>query len=310
MREILLRRVAQTLIACCGVAAACSTDPVQRFDTPDGAMHALADAARSGDAAREDRILGTGGSRLLNSGDEARDREDADEIARAVQQKLEFEDRNDGTKIARIGESSWPFPIPLVRRSGAWSFDALKGRDEIDSRRIGANELWTIETLHEYVDAQTEYRSEGRDGGPPAYAARVASTAGKHDGLYWAVEGDAPESPLGPLIAAATWDEPAAGGATRAPFHGYYYRTLSAQGACAPGGEKSYLEGDRMTGGFALLAWPAEYGDSGVMSFVVCNQGVVYEKNLGAKTSSLANDIRRFEPDASWEPVGATTLSR
>jgi hypothetical protein len=310
MKNILRKNVARALIACCAAAAACSSDPVERFDTPDGAMHALADAAKSGDVSREDRILGTGGSALLNSGDEAQDREEANEIARAVQTKLEFEDRKDGTKIARIGEESWPFPIPLVRRSGGWSFDAVKGRDELDNRRIGRNELWTIETLHEYVDAQNEYRSEGRDGLPPAYAVRMTSTPGKHDGLYWPVEGDVPESPLGPLLAAAASDGPAPGEASRPPFHGYYYRMLTAQGACAPGGEKSYLEGDRMTGGFALLAWPAEYGDSGVMSFVVCHQGVVYQKDLGAKTAALANDIQRFEPDASWEPVGATTLAR
>jgi hypothetical protein len=302
--------VAPILIAWGIAAAGCSTDPVERFDTPDGAMHALADAARSGDVTREDRILGTGGAMLLNSGDEAQDREDADEIARAVQTKLEFEDRQDGTKIARIGEESWPFPIPLVRRSGGWSFDALKGRDELDNRRIGHNELWTIETLHEYVDAQNEYRSVGRDGLPPAYAARVASTEGKHDGLYWRDDKDAPESPLGPLIAAATWDGPGSGGEARMPFHGYYYRPLSEQGACAPGGQKSYLEGERMTGGFALLAWPADYGESGVMSFVVCSQGVVYQKDLGSKTSALASEIHSFEPDASWEPVGAATLAR
>ncbi len=297
-------KIATMLIACGCATTACNTDRVEHFDTPDGAMHALADAARTGDAAREERILGTGGSMLLKTGDEGQDRDEADEIARAVQAKLAFEDLDDGTKIARLGEEAWAFPIPLVRRSGGgWAFDAERGRDEIDNRRIGSNELWTIATLHEYVDAQNEYRLEERDGNPVAYAARLASTPGKHDGLYWPVESGAPASPLGPLVAAAAWDGTVLEKTARPEFHGYYYRTLTGQGTCAPGGQKSYMDGDRMTGGFALLAWPEEYRESGVMTFVVCSQGVVYQKDLGERTSSLASEIRLFEPDATWEPV-------
>lgn len=297
-------KIAAALISCLSITTACTSERVQRFDTPDGAMHALADAARAGDAAREDRILGTGGSLLLKSGDEAQDREEADEIARAVDANLAFDDLEDGTKIARLGDERWAFPIPLVPHpDGGWMFDAERGREEIDNRRIGSNELWTIATLHEYVDAQNEYRSEGRDGESPAYAAQLASTPGKHDGLYWPAEADAQASPLGPLVAAADVDGPARAEAAGLPFHGYYYRTLQGQGACAPGGQKSYMDGDRMTGGFALIAWPAEYRDSGVMTFVVCRQGVVYQKDLGGQTPSLASEIRVFEPDASWEPV-------
>jgi len=296
--------------ALCGCAGApTATRPSATFATPELAMLALADVIGTQDNARVEELFGPGGLELLQSGDEVADRDDALHVQKKIREMLAFEDQDPTTKIALIGAEAWPLPIPLVIQDGTWSFDIVAGADEIETRRIGRNELSTIVSLHEYVEAQREYHAQGRDGQPPAYARKVISTEGKHDGLFWPTAENEPESPFGPLIAAAARDgyetlgsqpagEPAA-------FHGYYYRTLTAQGAHAPGGARNYLDKDgRLTGGFAVVAWPAKYGNSGVMTFMVSARGIIYQKDLGAETDAAAAKILAFDPDESWDPTG------
>lgn len=292
------------LAASAGATSACRSAPLAAFETPEQAMRALADLAGTGDEGRAEQLFGPDGVELLRSGDEVADREDALRVKQGIQERVAFEEASAGTRIALLGPDGWPFPIPLVRAGGRWRFDVEAGREELANRRVGRNELLTIATLHEYVEAQREYHSVGRDGHPPAYARAVISSAGKHDGLFWPADGDEPESPLGPLVAAAA-QEGYRQGSEPAPFHGYFYRTLTGQGPSAPGGEKSYLdERGRMTRGFALIAWPAKYGTSGVMTFQVNQQGLVYQRDLGADTAALAARITAYAPDETWDPTG------
>ena len=306
----------RTMTAFAVLAALCSCAgtsglprPSATFAKPEDAILALAEVIGTHDSARVDQLFGAGGIVLLESGDEVADHEDALRVQQKIREKLAFEDRDATTKIALLGNEEWPLAIPLVLLDGRWSFDVEAGVEELENRRIGRNELSTIESLHEYVDAQREYQAEGRDGLPPAYARKVISSEGKHDGLYWPSAENEPESPFGPLIAAA-----ASEGYTnlankpegeRVPYHGYYFRTLTAQGKHAPGGQQNYLDdAGRMTRGFALLAWPAKYGNSGVMTFFVNSRGIVYQKDLGEETEAAAAKIVAFDPDESWDPTG------
>ena len=215
--------------------------------------------------------------------------------------KIVLESDSQATLV--IGDDEWPMPIPLVKSGGRWRFDSRQGEKEILARRIGANELAAIQVCLAIVDAEHEYAAQDRAGdGVPHYAARFVSTPGNHDGLYWETQTDEPPSPLGPLLAAA-----ASEGYTNSefrtlePYHGYYYKILTSQGADAPGGAYDYLVKGKMIGGFAVLAYPARYGASGVMSFMVNHEGVVYEKNLGRRTAERAAEITSFNPDASWK---------
>jgi hypothetical protein len=200
-----------------------------------------------------------------------------------------------------IGREDWPFPIPLVRKDGAWQFDTEAGRDEILYRRIGRNELNAIETSLAYVDAQQEYAEQGVASNG-VYAQRIVSRPGKKDGLYWPAQSKADESPLGELAASAAAEGYRAG-QQRAPYHGYYYKVLTRQGPNAPGGAMDYVVRGRMIGGFALVAYPAEYRNSGVMTFLVNHQGNVYEKDLGPNTASIAPGMTAFNPDKTWRRV-------
>jgi hypothetical protein len=283
--------------------------PSATFAKPEDAVFALAEVIGTRDSARVDQLFGVGGIELLESGDDVADREDALRVRQKIREKLAFEDRGATTKIALIGNEGWPLAIPLVLLDGTWSFDVEAGVEELENRRIGRNELSTIESMHEYVEAQREYISQSRDGQPPAYARKVISSEGKHDGLYWPNAENEPESPLGPLIAVA-----ASEGYTnlankpegeRQAYHGYYFRTLTAQGKHAPGGEQNYLDDKGcMTRGFALLAWPAKYDNSGVMTFLVNSRGIVYQKDLGEETEQAVEKIVAFDPDGSWDPTG------
>jgi hypothetical protein len=203
-----------------------------------------------------------------------------------------------------VGQQAWPLPIPLVQSvDGQWHFDTRKGETEILSRRIGANELAAIQVCLAIVDAQREFSARDSDGdGLKEFASRFTSTPGQRDGLYWPTSPDEPLSPLGPLLAAAAKDgylSPNAG--SQEPYQGYYYRILTRQGKDAPGGAYNYFVKGQMVAGFALLAYPARYGASGVMSFMVSQDGVVYQKNLGRKTSTLAAHVPSFNPDTSWQ---------
>ncbi len=302
------------LFASLGALSGCAATPSESrpsatFATPQEAMLALADVIDTRDIVRIEQLFGADGTELLDSGDEVADREDALHVQQKIREKLAFEDQDAMSKIALLGDEGWPLPIPLVLLDGTWSFDVVAGREEIDNRRIGRNELSTIGSMHEYVDAQREYHAEGRDGLSPAYARKVISSEGKHDGLYWPTAENEPESPFGPLIAAAAREGylKAEGQPAQQPmaFHGYYYRTLTRQGPNAPGGVRQYFdEAGRMTGGFALLAWPAKHGSSGVMTFVVSSRGIVYQKDLGEETEAAVAKIEAFDPDASWDPTG------
>ncbi len=273
------------------------------FASPDEAMKTIVEVTGKRDEKKVEEIFGKGATDVVWSGDPVADHENALRVKEMILQGVEFQPNGDDAVIAFIGESRWPFPIPIVRSCGGWRFDLEAGREELLSRRIGANELFTIETLHAYVDAQREYASESRDGRPAAYAQRVISTQGKHDGLFWKTADGEPPSPLGPFVAEAATEGYSQANQGRAPFHGYYYRILTGQGANAPGGRKSYLDmSGSMTGGFAAIAWPATYGNSGIMTFVVNQLGVVYQKDLGEITPELAAGVTLFDPEATWAP--------
>ena len=212
----------------------------------------------------------------------------------------------DGATIAHIGRQGTPFPIPLVKDGPQWRFDTAAGKDELLNRRIGHNELMTIAGARAYVDAQEEYaRAAVTRGDARAYAQKVRSAPGQHDGLYWDDAGGTDESPLGPLFAAAAAEgyQMAEQPVTPQPYHGYLFRILTAQGANAPGGARSYVKDGKMTGGFALVAWPAEYGKGGIMTLQVNGQGIVFEKDLGPQTAEAVQAITAYDPDASWTPT-------
>ncbi len=281
----------------------CAAPRAATFATPEEAVRRLVIAAEDDKAAEE--LLGAGGFSLLRSGDEVADRQDLEAVAELVREELSFEDLGQGRKIALLGRERWELPIPLVQEAGAWRFDVEAGRDEILNRRIGRNELSTIATLRALVEAQREYAAEGHDRNPPAFAQRLLSSEGKHDGLYWPVAEGAAPSPLGPLVAEAFEEGYRSGDSPPTPYHGYLYRLLTAQGASAPGGARSYLDKQGLlTLGFAVVAWPATYDNSGVMTFLVNQQGIVFQKDLGTDTDRAAARIQAYDPDASWTPTG------
>jgi len=300
-------RLASLALAVFFLGAAASGPPAQlTFKTPEEAVRALAEIAESGDRARADKLFGGDSAELLNSGDEVADKQDAEKVLKMIKEKVAFDDAAGGRKVALFGNDEWPFPIPLVPDGGLWRFDTAAGKEELLNRRIGRNELLTIETLHGYVDAQREYFAQGRDGNPPAYAQKFRSVEGRHDGLFWPTAPGEPESPMGELAARASAEgymrdkdpEPE-------PYHGYYYRILRGQGNAAAGGEKSYLDAKGlMTGGFAAIAWPALYGKGGVMTFIVDQQGAILQKDLGAETGKVVQSITAYDPDETWKPAG------
>jgi hypothetical protein len=283
--------------------AAQATQKQANFATPEEAAEALATALREQKRDRLLAIVGPGSASWLLSGDNVADRNDWSRFLAAYEKKHNVEKAGDKATL-NVGDDDWPFPAPIVNRNGRWSFDANAGREEILNRRVGRNELDTIQALLAVVDAQREYAAGDLDGnGYSDYARKFRSSPGKKDGLYWPDEGK-PQSPLGPLVATASNEgygkaktgEP---GQPR-PFHGYYYRILTSQGKDAPGGAYDYLAGGRMIGGFAVVAWPASYRNSGVTTFLVNHDGVVYEKDLGPQTPAIAQGIKQFNPDSSW----------
>jgi len=286
-------------------SAPSSTDTGQRtFSSAKHAADALYEAAKANDQGLIQVILGPDANDVISSGDPV-----ADENARASfvkkysQKHTLVVAKGKGSNELQIGNDSWPFPIPIKQENGRWSFDSAAGKGEILARRIGRNELATIRSCRVFVQAQREYAGQSRDGEPAGlYAARLRSDPGKQNGLYWEVkEGEQP-SPLGPLMAEATSEGYGQSGGKN-PFHGYYYRLITSQGAAAPGGAKSYLEDGRLKRGFALLAFPAEYRVSGIMTFIVSQQGRVYQRDFGANTSQIAYQLQEYNPDKSWKLV-------
>jgi len=274
----------------------------QRFDTPEAAVESLIAAVRANDEAKLLAIFGPEGRSVVGSGDTVRDKTDRAAAVAAYDAAHKIEREGDKATLV-IGKDDWPFAIPIVKRANGWVFDTKAGADELLSRRIGRNELDTIKTCEAYVDAQFEYAEKDRNGdGVREYAQRFLSSPGKHDGLYWDEGAGEEESPLGPLIVNAR-----AEGYTgdpkkdqRTPYHGYYFRILKGQGKNAAGGAYSYMANRRMIGGFALVAYPAEYGRSGIMTFVVNQSGVVFQKDLGPDTAKIAGAMALYDPDSTW----------
>lgn len=278
------------------------------FKTPEAAAKALVKAASNKGDEQLLSLLGPDSASLIHSGDPVEDAEARRDFTTRARVRREVERVGDDTAILHVGRDGWPLPIPIVRNGDGWVFDAAAGREEMLNRRIGENEIEVIQALDGYVEAQREYaRLDPMGVGFDNYAARVVSTEGKRDGLYWPEVPGQPRSPIGPLFAEAASDGYRLGtqGASQ-PFHGYLFRTLTAQGPSAPGGARNYVtRSGLLTGGFAMIAWPAQYGASGVMTFLVNQRGIVYQKDLGPGTPSAAAAIQAFDPDRSWTPTPA-----
>jgi len=278
----------------------------ETFPSPDEAVKALVDALNAVDANALSAIFGPGNKDVICSGDPAADKTERERFINLYTQKSKLEEADANKVILYVGNEEWPFAIPIVKKDGAWRFDTDEGREEIFARRIGRNELSVIQICLAYVDAQREYALRDRDSDALlAYAQKFVSDSGKKDGLYWkAKEGDE-QSPLGPLVAAAQ-EQGYTGkqsGNQPVPYHGYYYRILKAQGKNALGGSYDYVIKGKMIGGFALVAYPARYGSSGIMAFIVNHDGVVYQKDLGENSKKDALAMKLFNPDSTWEKV-------
>ncbi len=287
------------------VCAMASASAQQAFKTTDEAATALVNAARSGDAKGIAAVLGPDSADIASSGDPVDDAATRQRFVAAYDAKHQVKTEGDSKAILVIGEDDFPFPIPLARTGELWRFDTAAGRLEILYRRIGRNELDTVQACLAFVDAQNEYAERDRTG-PGAYAQRIVSQPGKKDGLYWPSAAGEDQSPLGEFVAQASAQGYKAGGA-RAPYHGYYYKILTAQGPNAPGGAIDYVVRGKMIGGFALVAYPAEYGNSGAMTFLVNHNGTVYEKDLGERSARIAERMSSFNPDQTWKKVEVET---
>ncbi len=279
----------------------------QTFASSDQAVSALVAAAKSRDTNTFFAIFGTESQDLL-SHDVVQATNEFEMFVGRAAEKADLEQVSDSKAILKLGKDGWPFPVPLVKRDGKWYYDTAGGKEEILNRRIGRNELSAIQVCREFVSAQREYAGVDRNGDDVIeYAQRLRSTPGARDGLYWPARGDEDPSPFGPLIAEARSEgyrrENKIMGDRLAPFRGYYFKILTEQGRHAPGGKYNYIINGRMIAGFALAAWPAEWGDTGIMTCIVNQQGKVYQKNLGAKTGAIAMKMKSFDPDPTWSVV-------
>lgn len=267
----------------------------QAFSTPEKAAESFVKALGTvhADQARLTELLGEEWRSFIPR--EGVQRSDVDAFLKQYHSQHQIEKPSERTAVLAVGSDHWTLPIPMVKGANGWQFDMKAGSVEIRARRIGRNELSTVQSVLTYHDAQMDYASVDRDGdGALEYAQNIFSTAGNHDGLYWADDDSGQVSPLGPLFGNATMGE---------DWHGYHFRILKGQGPSAPGGAYSYLIGDKMSRGFALIAWPAKYDDTGVMSFMISHEGQVFEKDLGPQGDKLAQSITLFDPDNSWKEV-------
>jgi Protein of unknown function (DUF2950) len=288
-----------TVIALAAALHAAPTADNQRtFATPQEAAQALIDASEHNDSAALLKILGPDGKDIVASGDPAEDTKNRAAFASSAREKLQINQDNPLKTTLVVGAQEWPFPVPLEQKDGKWRFNSAKGRLEILARRVGRNELNAIDVCRGYVEAQLEYAAEDRNKtGMLQYAQKIVSSPGKQDGLYW--DG----ATIVPKAFAEAAESYAKEGNKLQPYHGYYFKVLKAQGPDAQGGAFSYVVKGEMIGGFALLAWPAEYGVSGVHTFIVNHHGMVYQKDLGSATAAMAKQVNRFNPDKSWKPV-------
>lgn len=273
------------------------------FASPEEAVQALVQAVKSKDRAATLAVLGQDASAWISSGDAAADRASIARFVAAYDAKHEIARDGDRATLT-LGDDDFPFAFPIVRTGERWRFDTAAGKEEMLARRIGENELSAIKVLQAIVDAQMEYASEDRDGdGIPAYAQKFASSPGKHDGLYWPTKPGEAMSPLGPLVAQATREGFRTNGKGPSPYHGYYYRMLKGQGKNAASGALDYVVGGRAIGGFAAIAYPARYGNSGIMTFMVNQDGKIYQADLGPNTQALARQLQQFDPGQDWSLV-------
>jgi len=300
------------LFAHASVQAAVRGSRQRTFPSPGEAVTAMIAAVKAHDVKTMTAILGRGSGGVVYSGDKAADREDREAFARAYEERNRIEMVGDTRALLRVGNNDWPMPIPIVKRGTSWRFDTKAAREEILNRRIGRNELDVMQVCLAYVDAQHEYALQDVDGdGLLEYAQKFESDPGLKNGLYWEIAEGEPPSPCGPLICRASRED----NGKRAPFgesepyHGYFYKILKAQGANAPGGAFDYVVNGRMIGGFALVAYPARYGISGIMTFIVNQDGRIYEKDLGRNTTPCAETMKVFDPDKTWRKVEPKTDS-
>ncbi|HET7294150.1 MAG TPA: DUF2950 domain-containing protein [Vicinamibacteria bacterium] len=288
-----------------GTAARTEGTAPRVFTTPDETARALIDIVKANDLNGLVALFGRPGQDLVDTSDAATGRRNREVFVAAVAEGWRLGDLDPDRKELVLGNEEWPFPVPIVKAGGGWSFDAAAGREEILNRRVGRNELAVIRVLQDYVAAQRAYAAAGHDGKPSGrYARRFGSDPGTQNGLYWPTRRGEPRSPLGILVAQASEQGYRRhGGEGPSPFHGYYFRILEAQGGAAKGGAAEYVVAGEMTGGFGLVAWPVHYGASGVMTFIVSQDGVSYEKDLGPDTPAAAKEITRYDPDQTWRPA-------
>jgi len=305
-RALALVAAAATALLVCAMTSAASAQ--QTYKTADEAVGALVSAAKAGDRAAIVTVLGPAAQEIVSSGDEVADEGARKEFVAAYDEKHDIQTKGDHATLI-VGKDDFPFPIPLVHKGDTWRFDTEAGRQEVLYRRIGGNEIDTIESALAYVDAQNEYADKDRGDGVGVYAQRIISQEGKKDGLYWPTAAGDDASPLGELMADATSEgyRPRGGG-ERTPYHGYYYKILTRQGPAAPGGVLDYIVKGKMIGGFGLVAWPAEYANSGVMTFIVNHDGTVYQKDLGRRTAQVASGMSAYNPDNTWKKVDTSEL--
>jgi hypothetical protein len=303
-RLSLLGGCAMTVLAACASQPANTDTGAAVYSSPEQAVDQLVEASRADDKPQLLHILGPDAGKLIYSGDAVADREHQQHFVTAYDTYHRLDGEGSDKETLVIGPEEWPVPIPLVRVSGGWSFDAAQGAQAIVDRRIGRNELNVITVCREYVAAQRDYAEMRRaETGKAEFAQHLTSNLGRHDGLYWTAQTGKPESPFGPLMAAAQAQGYGKSVGTRQPYHGYYFRILTKQGPAAAGGERNDIQHGRMTRGFALIAFPAVHGDSGIKSFIVNQNGIVYERDLGKDTATQALVIDAYNPDDDWSPV-------
>jgi Protein of unknown function (DUF2950) len=273
----------------------------ETFKTPEAAADALVLAAKTRDKAMALKVLGAKSEGLFNTGEPDVDVSQHQLFVNKYQQMHRLVSVGKQTKILYVGAENWPLPVPIKKGKSGWYFDSKGARAEILARRIGSDELSAINTCLAIVQAQNDYKAQTHDGDTvKQYAQRLASTDGKHDGLYWSAEGTQPKSPVGPRLALASYQGGASPPAESKPYYGYYFKILTAQGKEAPGGAQDYLENGKLTKGFALVAYPAKYRVSGVTTFIVNQDGAVLQKDLGPATEKIATSMQQFNPDSSW----------
>jgi len=301
---------ARTILAASALAAlvSCSSTPprpqARVFPTPDDAVKALVEGVKAKGPDQLTAVLGPDAKDLIESADPQAGQRARQVFKVAAAERWHLEDQG-ADKILVVGNEDWPFPIPIVKEAAGWHFDSAKGREEVLNRQIGRNELAAIKAVHTYVVAQRLYAKQGHDGKPAGlYARTFSSDSGKQNGLYWATAHGEKQSPLGDLVAqAAAEGRQVGGGQQPVPFHGYFYKILTAQGAAATGGAKDYVVNGDLTGGFALVAWPAKYGTTGITTFIVNQDGALREKDLGDGTDAAARAMTAYDPDPTWTPV-------